>query len=193
MNKETYEFRKTNGICVRCGKEMARTNRVMCEACAEKERVRRSEDRAALSKMNLCPKCGQNRLYGDEKMCLDCREKMYKYNKTRRHSTGKNYNELRKQNGLCIKCGRRPPVPGRVKCGICLALERERARNYRLRNGVDVDRSERPNFGRCYFCGGEIESGRICNACKERIIKNLPKKHVNLTWIHDNELVFMKK
>ena len=41
--KGTYERRKENGICVKCGKEPARSEKVLCVSCTEAQRVQDAE------------------------------------------------------------------------------------------------------------------------------------------------------
>lgn len=181
---------KKNGICVYCGKNKAEENRVMCAQCMENERNRVAENRRALVNIGFCPRCGRNRLIGDEKMCIECREKMYVYNKTKPSKSKRDYIQIRKQNGLCIKCGKMGPVSGRTKCAACAYKERIRARDYRMRKNIDVDRSERPLYGKCYFCGTRIDSGKICGNCKERVTKNLSQSKGNKYWEADNKIAF---
>ena len=192
--KQDYDFYKSIGICVRCHKEPAEPERIMCAACLEKERKRAAENRAALKKMRFCPRCGQNKLFGDEKMCLDCREKMYEYNKDHRTPAQRNYIKIRKEAGLCIKCGKRPPVNGKTKCEICDASERIRAREYRMRKGIGIDRSERISEGRCYFCGYPVLGGmKVCGNCRERCANNLDLSGGNDYWRKNNKLIFAGK
>ena len=149
----------------------------MCKACAEKEKKRIQKNRNALKDMKMCPRCGKNKLWGDEKMCIDCRERIYEYNKFHRSSMNKNYNKIRKEAGICIKCGKRPAVSGKTKCAICAEKERIRAREYRMRKGIDVDRSERPAHGKCYLCGNPVKSGcKVCEKCYQIISENLQKE-----------------
>lgn len=169
---------------------MAVPGRVMCEECAKKDNERTKENRKALINIGICPRCGKNKLWGDEKMCLECKEKMYEYNKTHRTKSHKNYNKIRKDNGMCIKCGKNAPVPGKTKCALCAQRERTRAREYRMRKGIEVDRWERPAYGKCYICGAEITSGRICKRCKDRIVSSLSKGNKNSLWERDNALIF---
>lgn len=189
-SKADYDFYKSIGICVRCHKNPAEQNRVMCAGCLEKSRKATFENRKFLKTMGLCPRCGKNKLFGDEKMCLECREKMYAYNKSHRSETKINYIQKRKDAGLCIKCGKRAPVTGKTKCAICACSERIRYREYQMRKGGDVDRSERPGYGKCYFCGSPISSGKICDKCKERVEKNLPSSFGNDYWRKYNRLIF---
>lgn len=194
-SKQTYDFRKASGICVRCGKNKAAENRVMCAECLEKERLRMQENRKALKDMGFCPRCGKNRLFGDENMCLDCRQKMYDYNKQHRNSCSKNYIKIRKESGMCIKCGKRPPVFGKTKCAICAAKERIRARNYRMRKGIDVDRNERTGYEKCYFCGEPVIAGmKVCEDCRIRCTKNFPRNGgENEYWRNENKLIRGKR
>lgn len=195
MNKQTYDLRKAAGICVRCGKNKAEENRVMCAECLEKERLRMRENRKALKNMGFCPRCGENRLFGDEKLCLDCREKMYRYNKRHKGTCDKNYIKIRKESGVCIKCGKRPPVPGKTKCSLCASKERIRARDYRIRKGIMVDRSEQPGYGECYFCGRSVVLGmKVCADCLKKCMSNLPDNGgKNDYWRNENKLVLGKR
>ena len=43
--KADYDFYKSIGICVRCHKNMAEPNKIMCFECADMERVRDKEKR----------------------------------------------------------------------------------------------------------------------------------------------------
>lgn len=189
--KQEYNFCKSIGICVRCKKHPAETERIMCAACLEKERKRVSENRAALKEMGFCPRCGKNKLFGDEKMCLDCREKTYEYNKIHRSSSQKNCIKIRKESGICIKCGKRTPIDGKTKCAICASKERIRAREYRMRLGIEVDRSERVSNGRCYFCGEPVlDRMKVCSRCRDRCISNLDLSGGNDYWKQENKLIF---
>lgn len=44
-NKSDYDFYKSIGICVRCHKNQAEPNRVMCLECIDKESDRSRESR----------------------------------------------------------------------------------------------------------------------------------------------------
>lgn len=41
--KEVYEYRKSQGICTRCGREKALPNRVCCLVCSLKQTERNSQ------------------------------------------------------------------------------------------------------------------------------------------------------
>ena len=95
----------------------------------------------------------------------------------------------RKEMGLCPKCGKKPPAPGRSLCEVCLDRSRvaERARYLRARaggtayGGRDPEsrrrmarertrkrRRERLEAGLCSRCGHEpVEDGAVCGSCRE--------------------------
>ena len=96
----------------------------------------------------------------------------------------------RKEMGLCPKCGKKPPAPGRSLCEVCLDRSRvaERARYLRARaggtayGGRDPEsrrrmarertrkrRRERKEAGLCVRCGefAPAEGSVVCEACRE--------------------------
>lgn len=169
MTKKEYARRREEHLCVRCGIALD-NSKSMCPECAEKERLRVAENRKALKGMGYCPRCGKNKLYGDEKECIECAAKMYEYNQSHKSEKSKDYIKIRKYKGVCIKCGSRKPEDGKTRCVICNISERNRARDYR---GIGLSRSERANYGMCYICGESIESGRLCDKCKKRAVSHL--------------------
>lgn len=119
--RETYQDRKSNGICVECGVERAETGRVMCGSC----RLSRNDRRKILYEKKLeagiCIQCGQKvERYWREKgssLCRACRQKS-------REIQAKRAQRL-KAAGICRKCGKRSVYEGEM-CAIC----RERGREY---------------------------------------------------------------
>lgn len=200
MSKTTYERRKEKGICVICGKENAQKGFVCCEKCKEKQKNDRRETREFLKKIGICPRCGENKLFGDEKECPECLAKMYELNKKYKKNSNYNYKEwykkdvdYLKKNGLCISCRKKKAAEGKASCERCLIKNKIRAEESRLKKGI-IPRSERLSYGLCYFCGNKIDrEGKTCSECASRLVKNLPKeKSVNKHWIDDNKLIFMK-
>lgn len=172
--KELYRSRKEKGLCVKCGKVPPRQNRVMCAECGEKERRYENETRAFCRSVGICPVCQKNKLYGNERNCVECRAKNYARNlnqpKVVRHINTTHYK--RKAEGLCVKCGERPPENDRVMCSRCLIKEQNRAKSYRAR-GTEVPRNERVSYGLCYTCGEKLDrDGRLCQRCADRITQN---------------------
>lgn len=199
MSKTTYETRKSQGICVKCGKVKAIQGKVMCAECAEKQRIYQRETREYLRNLGLCPRCGKSKLFGDEKECPECTAMMYEINqrsRERRNITAMDYYRKDiarlKSEGLCRSCRKKKVAEGHTYCPDCLAKRREQGKEYRRKkNKVDLDRNERPNYGLCYICGEVIDrQGRVCKKCAEKMTKNLPEKRYNKIWNKDNKLIF---
>lgn len=178
-DKERYQDLKNRGICVYCKTAPAEDGKTTCRVCREKQRKQTAEKRSALKKLGFCTECGRNRIYGSETICPECAAKKYADNLKRKDTAkDRQYQHDRKERlkaaGICIKCAKRKAETGKTKCATCNIKERERARRYR----GGIPRSERPAYGMCYFCGAEIKTGKICETCKKRITKNLPKEPV---------------
>lgn len=185
-----------------CGREKT-TDRVMCEECAEKSRIATQETRKYYKSLGLCPRCGKNKLFGDEKNCPECRAKMYEINKKSKKNQNfqqkekireyyKKYSKKIKEQGICRRCAKRKVAEGHIYCSQCLIKHRTEEKK---RRDLGIDRSERPNYGLCYFCGDPLDrAGRACKACSEKMKRNLPKKHFeNKYWRELNRLDFIQK
>ena len=144
MIKQEYEKHKEKGLCSRCGKP-SRPGRVVCEDCAKWYR----ETRQWYLALGFCPSCHKERVYGSEKQCPECRAKRIVSNQLATQKAivlGKEwakpeYNNAnnrkryaeRKEQGICIKCGKRPAENGKTRCRLCLDKAADRAREYRAR------------------------------------------------------------
>lgn len=206
MSKNTYYIRKAQGICVNCGKEKAVPGKVHCQKCADKCAEYRTKSRELFKSLGLCPKCGKNKLFGTEKMCPECLARMYEINRKSKAKAAGSYEQwckdyykadkarLEEQN-LCRACRKRQRAVGHTYCESCLAKKRIESREIRNRtknNGIP--RSERPNYGLCYICGGKLDrDGRICTKCAKKAAKNLPKHRDNKLWRQDNKLLAVHK
>lgn len=96
------------------------------------------EDRTFWLKLKICPRCRKERLWGDETVCLSCKEKRASYNRKYYQKNKGRWNnsiyqqkrrELLKSQGLCIYCGKYKTVSGNVTCFEC----KEKHREYRAR------------------------------------------------------------
>lgn len=98
--RERYDYLKSRGICVKCGREKALEKRILCLECREKhketnkaryERVKNTEEYKVANKvsskayydkrkeMGLCPKCGKRKSKDSEyKLCYRCRSRARK-------------------------------------------------------------------------------------------------------------------
>lgn len=165
--KQWKENRKSNGLCVGCGKPIDR-NGVYCTKCREKINKTIRERRQWYLSHKICPRCGKNDLMGNETRCLECRAKeVNNALKNRNKSTYNSYHnewakstyQKRKEAGVCTRCGKRKATEGYTTCAMC----RERGNaSRRARNGVS-DRSERIEKGICYFCDNPVKTGyKVC-------------------------------
>ena len=140
---ELYKSRKESGLCPRCGKPLDRDGHY-CSECLEKEREYRSETKKFCKENGICPVCHKEKLYGDEKQCILCREYHWEYGiknpptdqqkekyRNRFRETQKKLYAERVSNGICTRCGKLKVVPGRKKCGICLEKDMILHRNRR--------------------------------------------------------------
>ena len=203
--RDRYHTLKDNGLCVRCRKPLDRAG-CYCTACQQKERDYRRKNREFYREHNLCPECGKNKLFGDEKMCLDCKMKQQEYrakhpiSEDRRISRNirsrikkKNVYAERKANGICTRCGKRKAINGRAKCQICLDYD---ALIHRQKTFDKQNEKERRIENRlCYFCGEPLtdEKGKCCKKCADAFKNKAQGKiHDNEWWRKDNRLVGYK-
>lgn len=199
MSDATYQKRKSQGICVDCGKEKADEGYVTCTKCRTKQRISSQERREFYKSLGICPRCGKNKLFGDERSCPECLAENAIIKKRSREKLKKTdmdyfreYQERLKQEGLCrTGCGRKR-VSGKTYCKSCLIKHNEKTKEYKRRNGKnEIPRSERPSYGLCYTCGKPLDRrGRICNKCADRMTRNLPESKGNNNWMRDNKIIF---
>lgn len=98
--RERYHWLKEHGICVKCGSEKAAKGKVRCEKCLEKGRIYLQENRAK---------------YENYKNQRKERQKAYAHERYYR----------RKEHGICVQCGKKQAVKGKVYCKMCAANKRE--------------------------------------------------------------------
>lgn len=125
---------KEEGKCIMCRQELDREG-IYCTKCCEKLRLKTKERREFLKNIHVCPTCGKNTLFGDEKVCLECLARKYTYNhkyeaeltdeeraeRNKKMAThNRNVYAERKAKGICVRCGERKAVQNRVRCAICL-------------------------------------------------------------------------
>ena len=137
--KERAE-RQAEGMCTRCGKHPAAEGRASCEPCLEK---RRASDRAkyAAGKAAGLPYGGSN---------IEAKRRAARLKSKRRQ-------KARRDAGLCIRCGKQPPVEGGTTCRPC--REKRQAAERRQYH-------ERRAEGLCARCGGPVHDGLSrCGPC----------------------------
>lgn len=156
---EEYIWLKSLGMCVRCRKEKAMKGHTMCLICMsdDAEKSRRYRERKPVESRESSSK-RHKRLYSE-----------------------------RKEAGMCVSCGNRPPKDGRVRCGICLARHRRNAEALRRRRG-QWSHDELMEPGVCYNCHApSLPEKKLCADCREKSMINLKKAnlaidHYNHPW-----------
>lgn len=117
MRKEYYQKRKNKGICMECGARLIgkRKGKTLCTKCAEKHSKYIKENTAFFISLGLCPRCGKERVMGDEKRCPECRAKEWKQNteyrnthpeyREKKNANARLLRQFRIENHLCTDCG----------------------------------------------------------------------------------------
>lgn len=199
-----YKKRKDNGLCPRCGNALDR-NGHYCSECIEKVNQYRRDNRAFYRENGICPVCGKEKLFGEEKQCILCRKKAYDRRKPLNEEQKKRRNiqfreqqnsvyRERSENGICTRCGKYKAEKGKKKCRICLDKDAEMHRK-RTYNKKSVREYRKENH-LCYHCGKEIDraTGEICQSCLEIFRQaGLKSASINEYWKNDNKIVFRNK
>jgi hypothetical protein len=113
--------RRAAGLCSECG-EKPRKGKSLCAKCARRLAKRADEHRKRCKDNGLCIKCGKMALSGMT-LCVECREKRLAYFRSYKRDQRANHKQRRDERraaGLCPKCGKEPPMPGRKNCDDCL-------------------------------------------------------------------------
>ena len=132
--------RLARGLCKRCGKLPAVPERTSCKPCLEKgreaDRARYARGKAAGMK------------YGGAN--IDAKRKSARAKSRRRR-------KARLEAGLCVRCGKRPPVEGGTTCAPCRDRRQAAERQHY---------AERRDAGLCIRCGGPVFDGLSrCGPC----------------------------
>ncbi len=170
-----YQKRKAEHKCVQCGKALPEDyEHPRCPECMEKKRVYDREVKKGLRALKICPTCGKNKLYGDEKICLECRDKSARYAAEQKPEKDaiNNYHRSRyqilKNAGRCTRCGK--PTTNGVRCKQCAELQN------RKRRGTSDVLFKRIEQKLCVNCGKPVKPGyKVCQECYERNMSNLSK------------------
>lgn len=196
ISAKHYYGRKAKGVCVKCGGEKPE-GRFYCVSCNEKQNARQRKDRAFYRSIGVCPYCRINKLFGDEKQCIDCREKYHARRKplTDEQRARANANQSiqkkklhaeRIEMGICTRCGKRKPEEGKKKCRIWLDRDAEM---HRRRNPEGI--IYREAHGLCIRCGEKMDRvGKVCIACGQKLISKNPYSRKNHVWKKMNDETF---
>ena len=133
ISRRFYQNRKRNGLCPRCGRALDREGHY-CKSCLEKVNAYQREKKEFCRNNKICTVCFKQKVYGNEKICPECRAKLSnrnpptdeqrsRYNQRFRNNQKIIYRD-RKNTGICTRCGKRPAAPMRAKCQLCLDKNR---------------------------------------------------------------------
>lgn len=201
ISEKFYRGRKENGLCPRCGKKLDRDGHY-CSECLVKIRKYIRDNREFCRQNHICTECGKAVVYGNDKVCFDCRAKKNNrrkpLNDKQKEDAKKRQRDLhakRIEQGICTRCGKRKAALGRKKCEICLKKDMEKQREIRERKG-NIKKYRREN-NLCYHCGQpiDLEKGQLCSKCLDVCRQNGYKSSgskSNDYWRHDNNIIFKK-
>lgn len=86
--RQKYNNRKIQKVCVKCGNSLDREGSI-CSKCCQKSALQAVLDRKFYQNIKICPYCKKTKLWGDERVCLECQAKAYIKNQ-RRYKNAKN-------------------------------------------------------------------------------------------------------
>lgn len=132
-NKQDYDFYKSIGICIRCHKNAAEPNKVMCLECAGRELDRYHEKGRSKTTLikdshrkkahyeqckndGICPRCGRKVENFRYVYCKRCRAKMGEWRSKKRKDIDRSD---RVSHGICYLCGKNLVMPGKGVCSNC--------------------------------------------------------------------------
>lgn len=147
-NKSRYQWLKEHGICVQCGQRDAFHGYVRCPECIEKSNIASAK-------------------------CWNDKEKRIKYIEHNR-KRGKQLREERKNEHLCMICGK--ALPEGYEYSTCIWCRRKRSEKRRTGRGYGEAFRERIEAGTCMYCGEKIVEGyKFCERHLELARANAKK------------------
>ena len=132
-SRREVEQRRAAGLCTRCGQAPAVEGRASCEPCLEQ---RRAHDRAKYAAGKAA-----GLIYGGAN--AEAKRRSARTKSKRRQ-------KARREAGLCIRCGKQPPVDGGTTCEPCRDKRQAAERQQYLERRAD---------GLCTRCGGPVLDG----------------------------------
>lgn len=149
----------------------------------------KKDERDFLLRQGICPRCQKRAVEPNKHACYEClgreRDRYHRrkaegiLDKKCAQDNSRKMTEYykRKRDGICTRCGKRNAQYG-LLCGRCYSKYRSK----QLMKQDDIQRSERPSYGRCYICGnyGLYDCHRVCKECYETRMKTLPAMWANM-------------
>lgn len=134
---EIYHFYKDLGICIRCHKNVAEPQKVMCWECIESESERRHNKRIEknqeykdkdnkkyrmLKEQGICTYCKHRKAAFGKTKCEYCLSKLRARRNARKCDIDRSE---RVAYGICYICGKADVIPGKGVCEKCYETRME--------------------------------------------------------------------
>lgn len=196
--KELYDKRKVEGICTKCGKEKADNGSSLCFSCKIKKNNKGRERYATRKTKNLCVFCNAEKPDDGHVLCADCREKRKEQmanNEIAKENQKAYSRELyawRKENGICVECGKNDAWYNHLCCPECIEKqnnrsaksraniteERKQEYNEQQRNSRKSLRRYREDNNLCITCGKPRTVGNYCLECNIKRLKRNEQQRI---------------
>lgn len=174
-----YGELKALGKCTSCQNDNDTPEFSKCSRCRERNRKWDRETRQWYGEHGICNRCHKYDVAPGKKMCYECLAYYCNWQNTKRKLTDeqkqqhndylrKRY-QIRKENGLCVKCGKsRGYSRSNTMCNECYQKHR-RMKSKAYWDKIDIPRKARPDHGLCFICGKPYESNeyKLCDDCRE--------------------------
>ena len=170
INRELYQKRREEKLCLWCGKPLDREG-ALCQSCVEKSRQRTKAYKEYYLNMGICPYCRKRKLTPGYKSCLHCREK----NALMR--LGKKDPEQARQRSIYRKSKRiERAEQGFKTCPECLRKQKKYRHIYVSKYQLS-DRALWVSQGRCERCGSyDLQEGtKLCKEHYKQVCEALEK------------------
>lgn len=192
---KAYQNRNRNREnCFVCGKPSF--GKYYCPECKAKYAQSKKEERMFYISRGICPICRQEDAFGGRQTCYKCWEKLSdsakdNYEKYKDKALPKLYakrkirTQYRKENSLCVRCGKKVDDLRFSNCSTCRIRERNRQANKK----GSIPRNMRVELGFCYICGDKREDGkRLCARCIQNATRNVKGTcdNTNHVWRKDD-------
>ena len=152
-------------------------------------------------RIKICPHCKKASLYGNEKLCPECRAYFANWMSKQRITNNERLKQLKKEsyrrtaeyrnaNNLCTKCGK-PKTDGYKMCPICRAKNTNYYRN--KRNSKENKTEYRLKNGLCRFCDNKkLDGYNVCKAHYDNMVamSRSEKQVQNRRNLIDNKILF---
>lgn len=163
--KANRAYYLNNDRCPRCGKNPVEPGKRRCRECAIHESENRQKRRLYWIATGKCSRCGAPLEDKQYKTCQRCRDHAARF----KNDQNKRVYDARKEEGKCVKCGKKYAESGKVYCQDCLNRQKQWQRKSDPGNVKKYERrQELIDAGLCIDCRRPTTGGRQrCDRCIE--------------------------